>query len=193
MAAMSKSYIMKDGSKVQRLHHDTIGDVSHILLAFADGTEIEYSGEGESDRITACFAWHGRYQKLGDTSAGKDVDEAIERTAAVIENCLADQWVAQASEAGPRATDLSEALVRVAAEQGVTMAPERAVEIVSGWSVEYKKAVAKEKGAKVDGTLICVPEIYAALQTIKAERAAARAAKAKPEAATLDYAALAAG
>ena len=111
--------------------------------------------------------FHGLSQKLGDATAGTPVEECYTAVKAVAEALMDPEgWGRTASAAGPRITQLAEAL---AACTGKPV--EEAVAIVAELSEEDKKDLRSR------------PQIKAELTKIKAAAAAKAAEKAAAEAA----------
>jgi hypothetical protein len=119
--------------------------------------------------IVQRLAMHGLSQKLGDATAGAEMDECLTRVQTVAEALKdPDGWTTRVpGSAGPRTTQLAEAL---AAATGKDVA--EAAQIVSDLDDEGKKELRAH------------PQIKSELAKIKAAAAARAAEKAASEATT---------
>jgi len=184
MAAFKKAFRNEKNEIVKRLSTEIVNEVDHLHFQGIDGSEIIFHIPPD-ELVCKAAMLHGFSQKLGDTFAGKSLDEGTELLQAVIErmhDANEPRWVEKASEAGPSGSDLSQALVLVAKDEGIELSAADAVLKVTVWTTAFKKAIASEKGAIIDGKLVRAPNIFAKLQHLKAQRALARATKAEAEA-----------
>jgi len=144
-----------------------------IEIEFATGQKIVATLDEFSEDIVQKLAIHGLSQKLGDSYASGEPDEAFGRAEVVYKSLLDGDWTTRTPGA-PRTTQLAEALAQVA---GVKL--EQAQDKINEMSDEDKKNLKKH------------PQIKAALATIKAKKAQEDAAKAAQEVASGDFEALA--
>ena len=122
-------------------------------------------GDFNQDVVTAA-AFHGFSQKLGDTFAGKkDVEEAAEVTAALFERLQEGVWIAERESAGPRTSVLLEAVMAAFTAAGQEVDEDTMREKIKGLETDARKALQAD------------PAVSAQYDRIKAERAAAKAAK----------------
>lgn len=144
-------------------------------IVFSDGAESEVELDSLPQNIVRLLALHGLSQKLGDSYASVkgDVASAKEKYQAVLEQLRAGEWRktrAEGESGGARVTELAAAIARF------RNAPiEKANAVVAAATPEQKKAWQANA------------QIKAIIATIRAEKAAAKAAKA--QAATGDEAA----
>jgi len=130
----------------------------------ADDIVVTASDLPEVNQMRSMF--HGLSQKLGDATAGADVSECYNRVKAVAEALMDPEgWGRTASAAGPRITQLAEALAFATGKS-----VEECSEIISELSEEDKKDLRSR------------PQIKAELTKIKAAAAAKAAEKAAAEA-----------
>ena len=112
--------------------------------------------------------FHGLSQKLGDATAGAEVAECYDRVKAVADALMdPDGWGRVASAAGPRTTQLAEALAAV-----------------TGKSIEEAAGVVNDLDEEQKKELRANSQIKAQLAQIKAAAAAKAAEKAAQEAAS---------
>lgn len=154
MAQKTKKVI--DGDKITITFPDAPTDESVVV----DLNELP-------ENIVQRLAMHGLSQKLGDATAGADLDECLPRVKAVAE-ALHDPegWTTRVpGSAGPRTTQLAEALAAV-----------------TGKPVEEAAAVVSELDDEQKKELRGNAQIKAELAKIKAAAAAAAAEKAAKDA-----------
>ena len=145
-----------------------------VSIAFESGEVVAVELDQLSPDIVTKLARHGLSQKLGDSYAGAELNEAHELAQSVVDRLIANEWT-QAREGGgvSRVSMLVEAL---AAATGKTS--DEALEVVKGMSEDQKKELKKH------------PAIAKEMATIAAERAVAKAALAEKAAAASDVAPL---
>ena len=107
---------------------------------------------------------HGLSQKLGDSYAGCEADEAFEKANGVATDLLAGNWSTRVAASGPRTTQLAEAL---AAATGKSV--EEAATVLEQMDDDQKKDLRKHPQIKVE---------LAKIKAANAEKAAAKAAEA---------------
>ncbi|MFM6926969.1 MAG: hypothetical protein ACKOX6_00805 [Bdellovibrio sp.] len=152
--------------KVAEKDYDTESGV--FSIAFADGTQVEVELDSFKQDIVRNLALHGLSQKLGDSYASVkgDVPEAIKRFRTTLEQLQAGEWKKTRAEGEGvgRVTELAEAISRFRS------APlEKAAAAVAKATPEQKKAWQAH------------PQLKAIIATIRAEKAAAKAAKAQAD------------
>lgn len=136
------------------------GDV--ITITFVDSDEeLQVDINDIPAETISKLAMHGLSQKLGDSTAGTEPGEAFGRASAVAKDLLDGNWSTRVAAAGPRTTQLAEAL---AAATG------KSLEEAAG------KIEAMDDDGKKD--LRAHPHIKAELAKIKAAKATVDAAKA---------------
>ena len=111
------------------------------------------------------LAMHGFSQKLGDSYAGCTAEEAFEKASAVLQDLKDGNWTTRVAAAGPRTTQLAEALAAV-----------------TGRTIEEAAAKLEEMDDDKKKDLRKHAQIKAKLAEIKAAKAAEAAAKATAEA-----------
>jgi len=139
------------------------GDV--ISITFEHGEALEVNLANIPAEIQQRLAMHGLSQKLGDSYAGCEVEEAAEKANAVAKDLLEGNWSTRVAASGPRTTQLAEAL---AAATGKTL--EEAATAIEAMDDEVKKDLRKH------------PQIKVELTRLKAESAAKAAQKAAEDA-----------
>lgn len=167
----TKTFLAADGTSAKHASPDAVA----VVFAFADGNQLVVEPAAFNPTISRCLLLHGISQKIGDSYASaKDAAEAFETASALYEALAGEDgvWLQRGESAGPRASLLAEAMVRVVPDKYPTL--EAAVERLSTLTKEERAARAK------------IPAVAAAIETIKAERATARAAKLAADAGTPD-------
>lgn len=146
-------------------------DSGSITISFpSSGTEetitVKLADLPESNQLR--LAMHGLSQKLGDATAGAELDECLPRVKAVAEALMdPDGWTTRVAGAGgPRTTQLAEALAAVTGKS-----VEEAAAVVNDLDDEQKKEL--RANAQIKAKLA---EIKAAAAAKAAEKAAAAAA-----------------
>lgn len=139
------------------------GDVIRITFEETNDT-LEADLNNLPGDIVQRLAMHGLSQKLGDSYAGVDAAEAFEKAKAVLDELQKGEWSTRVAAAGPRTTQLAEALASVT---GKTV--EEAAGIVENMDDDQKKDLRKH------------PHIKAALADIRAQAAKEAAEKARKE------------
>ena len=125
----------------------------------------------EKDIVTN-LALHGLSQKLGDSYAGAEsVDEAIERCTTIAERLQQGEWIKPRESAGPRPSMVVDAVVAALVANGEEVDDTRRAAIAE-----------KTKGKEGRERALANPAIRAQYETIRATRAAKRAAKAQGDA-----------
>lgn len=145
-----------------------------VEILFESGEVVAVELSALAPEIVTKLALHGLSQKIGDSYAGAELNEAHELAGSVVERLTAGEWT-QAREGGgvSRVSMLVEAL---AAATGKTS--DEALEVVKGMSEDQRKELKKH------------PAIAKEMATIAAERAVAKAAAAEKAAAASDVPAL---
>lgn len=141
-------------------------DLSGVDFVENDKVLLSVDVKDLSKEILQNLALHGISQKVGDSYVGcKSTEEAMEKAAAVVERLKQGNWNAVRTASSPRATQLAEALA-----EAYDKTVEEAITALSKLTDEQKKAVRKDARVK------------AALESIKARKAAERAEKLAQEA-----------
>lgn len=109
---------------------------------------------------------HGLAQKLGDAYAGKSGEDAIEAFETVLERLKANDWVKPSEGPGTRPSLVADAIRAALVEHGETVDDDR-----------YQEIIEKVKGSEARKKALANPIFAAHYERIKAERAAAKAAK----------------
>lgn len=136
-----------------------------VVITFEEtGDNLSVDLKDLKPEIVERLALHGLSQKLGDSYAGAEANEAFDKAAGVAKDLAEGNWTTRVAAGGPRSTQLAEAL---AAATGKSL--EEAVAKLEDMDDEQKKALRSH------------PQIKAELARIKAEKAAAAAAKANAE------------
>lgn len=135
-----------------------------VLFKFSNGESHAVATDDYPPEIRVLLPLAGLKQLLGDAYAGAaDADEALERFLAKKENLEAGKW-SDRGDTGPRIEVIAQGLARVKPEKYGDLDVARAE--VRGWTDEIRAAKLK------------VPQLVAAIEAIKAERATERAKKA---------------
>lgn len=158
----------KSGKQEKRSYFD---GATHLELRFVSGETVKVNPDEFSDTVKVAALFHGLSQKLGDTYAGADADEAYDKTMALFERLQGGEWIAERESAGPRISTVVEAIVAAKAKAGVTVT-------IDEVAAKYK---ALDKDAQKD--VLNDPRIKAEYEAIKARRAQERADKAAAKAA----------
>lgn len=157
----SKLYLTESGDEVKRL--DPNAAIATLAFQFADGESRQVNlGEFPAD-IRDCFAWHGLSQKLGDSYASKQGNDAVEAFDDVLDALRNGTWLQKGESAGPRTTDLALALHR--------LKPEKYPELVDA-AARVAEMSAEEKKAAQN-----LAVVEHAILEIRAERAAKKKAE----------------
>ena len=135
------------------------GDV--ITITFTEGDPLIASLNDLSDEIVHRLAMHGLSQKLGDSYASGEVQEARERAVRVWEDLKSGNWTTRVAGGGTRTSLLIEALIRATGKS-----QEEVIARVEEMDDDEKKGLRKH------------PQVKKAMAEIKVERAAAEAAAA---------------
>jgi len=146
-----------------------------VSIDFENGEALVVELEQLSEDIIRRLALHGMSQKLGDSYAGAEADEAFGLANGVAERLVAGDWAAVRASGGgvTRVSALVEALATVTGQE-----IEAALGVVKEMSDDQKKDLKKH------------PAIAAELARISAEKAAAKAAKAATAAEGADLSAI---
>ena len=180
------AYIVGD-EQISRPSNEQMALATGLVWNFADGSEVRALLPTNQTALRM-YALHGQKQRGSDEYAGyasKGIEGSVaaDEVRAILERMAEDPPRWSESRAGgerqERVTYLALALVRMYAANGKTLDEGGAQGIVAGWSDDFRKAIASEKGAKVAGTLVRNRAFFAALQAVKLDAAKARAASAK--------------
>lgn len=137
-----------------------------LKISFTTGQDLEVSLAEIPPEIVHRLALHGLSQKVGDSYAGCEVDEAFDKASAVVSDLKEGNWSTRVATGGsPRSTQLAQAL---ADATGKTL--DEAAAVLEPMDDEQKKDLRKH------------PQIKACLAQIRAAKAAADAEKAAGEA-----------
>ena len=152
-------------------------DVTELNMVFTSGDTLRVALGDLPESIVSAAAWHGISQKIGDAfaSAKGDAGAAFESASALLEVLASGDWVQKGESAGPAPTMILEAIIRGIEATGEVVDDARRVGIV-----EKLKDKATRKGALEN------PAIAAHYETIRAERAQAKAADAAEKVTELD-------
>ncbi len=141
------------------------GDV--LVVKFIEsGAELRVDLNDIPQEIVLRLAKHGLSQKVGDSYAGAEAGESFARAEAVAKDLVDGNWSTRVAAAGPKSTQLAEALHLVT---GKTL--EECAELIDGMDDERKKALRNHD------------QVNAQLASLKAARAAVAAEKAQAAAA----------
>lgn len=164
-AIARKWYINANGERAKSASPDAVA----LVWEFANAESRTVKLSDFNQTVLQCAAWHGLSQKLGDKYAGKTAEEAVELFDEQLEAMAGDagRWLKERESAGPRVGVIAEALHRVRPEKYATLAAAQAE--VSGWSDEVR-------AAKLN-----VAALAKMVETVKAERRAAKIAKLSDE------------
>lgn len=151
-----KKYVLPDLTTSRSATADTAG----IVFDFSNGTKRTVRFGDFPEAIHACALWHGLGAKLGDTYASSKGDPAA---AVVMFDDTFDElknghWLAEGEAAGPRISDVAEALFILKPEKYATI--EAAAAALLAMSPEERKVRAKHEA------------VVAKVLQIRAERAA---------------------
>lgn len=146
--------------KASKVIDNDSGSVTINFEETGNAVAVQLS-ELTQDIITR-LALHGLSQKLGDSYAGAEAEEAYDLAAQVAERLRAGEWTqARTGGGGPRVSQLVEALAAATGKD-----QEECLTVVSAMDDEQKKQLKKH------------PSVAAELARISAERAAQKAAAA---------------
>lgn len=116
-----------------------------VQIDFTSGDSIKATLDEFSEEIVKQLAIHGLKQKLGDSYASCDVEEAFDKCKGVYETLLSGDWSARTGGGGgPRVTQLAQALAEAA---GVSL--EEATAKIEEMDDERKKKVRNHPAVKV--------------------------------------------
>lgn len=146
-------------------------DVISLSFAFTDGPTSEIVLSDLSADVLKAAAAHGLSQKLGDSYAGKDGDEAVEAFGTVLEQLKGGEWIKVGEGVGTRPSMVADAIKAALEASGETVDEDR-----------YKLIVEKVKGNDARKAALANAAISAQYERIKAERAVERASKAEEKA-----------
>lgn len=167
-----RTYLDDEGNESKFAGPETVA----MQFKFTDGGTHLVTLADIGQNCRGIIAFHGLGAKLMDAYAGqKDKDETAEELfLAMLERLKADEWVARGERVGPTIGVLFEAVCRALTN--------------AGKEVNEESIKEKIKGQEGRERALANPAINAAYETIRAERAAAKAQKAqeKAEGATLD-------
>ena len=155
-----KVYITKSGEESRHASPDS----ERLEIRFTGGEIVTVTLDAIGKNVRKACAWHGLSQKLGDAYAGKSGDEALENVQAVLERLQADDWVKARESAGPRISQLVEAVVAVLTKAGKKIDDAARSKIAE---------LLKDKSARA--TALADPNVKAAYSAIQAAAAATRA------------------
>lgn len=142
-------------------------DEGTFSIVFSDGSESEVSLESLPANIVRLLALHGLSQKLGDSYASVkgNVGEAKEKYEGVLTQLRAGEWRKTRAEGGEGQTKVTELAAAIARFRNAPI--EKANAVIAAATPEQKKAWQANA------------QIKAIIATIRAEKAAAKAAKAQ--------------
>lgn len=175
----AKVYVDSEGNEsrswkpgVVALRFDFFADDEETVVESLTTKPSDYS---EDMREAFCF--HGISQKYGDSyaSALKSGVDPVESVSDIHSRILEGTWVERATDAGPRTSQLIEAIIRTIESAGGVVDDERRKRIAESLQDETQRKTAQ-----------ATPAIAANLKDIQAEAAAARAEKARVAAAEDD-------
>lgn len=146
-------------------------DTKSLTFAFTDGSTVAIKLDDFPKDVLTCAMWHGLNQKLGDSFAGAkgDPSKAEESFMEVFEALKTGTWVAEGESAGPRVSQLAQAILAAKQAAGDT-------------KVTIEDITAKCQDADYRKKAATVPQVKAELEAIKAKAAQERAKKAAAEA-----------
>lgn len=139
------------------------GDV--LTITFEDGNVLTVDINNIPSEIQTRLAMHGLSQKCGDSYAGAEAEEAFGKAEAVAKDLQEGNWSTRVAAAGPRTTQLAEALAAA-----------------TGKSIEEAAAKLETLDDEQKKGLRAHPQIKGELAKIKAAKAAKAAEKAAAEA-----------
>lgn len=142
----------------------TITDTG-VDIQFESGQQVSVQLTLLPDDILHRLALHGLSQKLGDSYAGAEPDEAYELAQVVADRLMAGEWTQARSSTGPGTARASMLVEALASATGKDI--EQALAVVFGMDEDQRKALKKH------------PAIAAELARLTAERAVAKAKKAQ--------------
>lgn len=145
-------------------------EAERLELRFASGGVVTCTVTELAEDMQRAAAFHGLSQKIGDTYAGKDADDALEGAEALWERIQEGHWVAERESAGPRTSLLEEAIKAACGAIGQPVA-ENLSEMLKGMDDAARKG------------LLADARVRAQYERIRAERQAQKAAKAAEAAA----------
>ena len=169
-----REYRNSDGTKSRSARADT----EALSLQFVNGSEIVITLDNIHKDCQHAALFHGLSQKVGDAwnDVKGDAEKAFENATSMLERMAEGTWVEKAESAGPTTNMLVDAIVRAKIAGG-----EKAKDVDT---LERRAAIAaKLKGETPQATkearagALANPQIAAAYEAIKAEKAAERAAK----------------
>jgi len=144
-----------------------------VVKFLEDGVELRVDLNELSQEIVLRLAKHGLSQKIGDSYAGCGEGEASGKATAVADDLKANNWSTRVAAAGPKSTQLAEALA------SVTGKPlEEAAALIETMEDEQKKSLRAHKGIKAE---------LAAIKARKTAEAAKKAAEAADGAEPLNF------
>lgn len=172
-----KIYVSADGTETRSASPDAVA----LLFRFSNGKEISVPRAEVPENIAAAAMLHGLGQKIGDTYAGSEtIGEAVDNAEAMWERLKLGEWTSGKRAAGPRIQHLVDAIVAAKEAAGL----EADVEAIAA---KLREDEALRKNALNN------PQVRAAYDKQKAERAAAaakesaKAAKAEDTAGLADF------
>ena len=151
------------------MNKETDAEAGVVKLTFTEGGEVILVKLADLQQdVLKRAALHGLSQKIGDAAAGKKGDEAYEACMTVVERIQAGDW-AKPSEGGEgaRPSMVVEAIMRALTAAGKSPDKAKVEEKYAGKDSEEARKVALSN-----------PQVKAAYETIRAERAAEKAKKA---------------
>jgi hypothetical protein len=172
------AYVTKDGES----HKQVNPGAKIVRVTFGNGYTDDVVIGDLSKEILACAVQQGLAIKLQRSfaSAKGSVEDAIESFLTVKENLLSGTWASKREGSGPRLSILSEAIKAALEGDGQTVDDKRMADIVAKLADDDKREAAMAN-----------PKVKAHYESIRAARAAERAASAMKEAegssAALDF------
>lgn len=171
---------MADPNRTKTMKKETNDETGEVSLSFLgpDGKTIVSQIVVKLDQlqpgIVKRAALHGLAQKIGDAAAGKKGDEAHEASLTVYERIMGGEWAKPSEKGeGTRPSMIIAAIVRAFTKAGKTFDLEALKAKFTGEGSEELRKKALE-----------IPQVKAEYETMKAEAAMERAAKAAEAAAT---------
>lgn len=164
-------YVSKDGTETRSATAQTVS----MRFEFSNGKTLTIEDKDIHKDVRNAAFWHGVNQKTGDGFAGAkgDADEAYESAKSIVERLGEGTWVQTREAAGPSTGMLVEAIVRAkiaGGEPEANFTDERKAEIA-----KKLKGETPEKTREARAGALANPQIKAAFDALKAEKAAAKA------------------
>jgi hypothetical protein len=165
-----RSFFNAAGETSPRARLDSIGGK---IIFLPSGEELDFNWDDLTPEVQRAAGLFGIMTSTTNTvgRAGMTDDEMFQAASDRLGTILDGEWSAE-RQSGPRTSDLIEAAERAYTERGMTLSEEKIA--------EFKAKLSDEKtGPEFRAEMLSKTLIKAHFEAIKAERAAARAAKAK--------------